>query len=171
MKLLFLLIAVLGYGIVFAQDSTEIKLQRYKDLHENGLITDIEYETLKKKELSLNAAPAKKDTVNLDKLKRSYKSSLVFGSVMFSGAIASIAGAIHLRTKPIYAGSNASAIGGTPTSPQFKGYHTRDARLLFVLGGVCTGVGIYAFVKGAKNRQKYIELSTSPGAVTMLMKF
>lgn len=141
-------------------DSTEIRLQRYKELHEKGLITDQEYDLLKKKELDISTVPktSNRDTISLDKLKRTYKTQIIAGSLELATGITCIGLFIHYRNK-------------TNTNSTNNNY-LREARITLVFAGIFSGIGIYSLVKGSKNRVKYFErLSVSPSSVSVSLRF
>lgn len=165
---LTLILLLVSPVFIMAQDSTAIKLQQYKDLHEKGLISDSEYEQLRKKELNLSEpipsdvmiVKVNKDTIDLAKLKRVYKTEITSGSLeLASGAGLFIAG-VHFRNKPFY-NDRGHQIG----------YHTKQARISFVCAAVFTGVGLFSVIKGGADRQKYIRLSGSLNSASLRIDF
>lgn len=140
-----------------AQDSTEIMLRQYKDLYNKGLINESEYEQLRKDALKLQAPTQqgtvvvypKQDTIDLDKLKRTFRAQHITGTLELLAGAGFVAGFGYSRWRLInypYNTGNASL---------------RVARLYLLTGAIFTGIGIYSIVRGSKNRQKYIRFSTS----------
>lgn len=144
-------------------DSTAIKLQEYKTLHEKGLISDKEYEVLKGKLLEIPTSSGnevvivypKKDTVDMRALERTYKAQIITGSMELATGALLVGLFVHFRNEPLERNSN-----GVYTSS------IRQARICLVASGVFCGVGLYSVIRGSKNRQKYINLSASPGTVS-----
>lgn len=145
---------------LFAQtDSLQIKLERYKDLYEKGLISQPEYAVLKQKELNLSNNPVKKDTVSIKELKRLYRSQYVLGSLEFGAALGFIGG---------FASSRIHANDAAMYSPNKYSDYVKQGRIFLVLSGICAGIGIYTLTRGAKNRNKYLErIKLTPASVNV----
>lgn len=144
---------------IFAQtDSLQIKLERYKDLYDKGLISQPEYEVLKQKELDISK-PVKKDTVSIKELKRLYRSQYVIGSLEFGAALGFIGG---------FASSRIHANEAAMYSPNKYSDYVKQGRIFLVLSGICAGIGIYTLTRGAKNRNKYLErIKITPASVNV----
>lgn len=160
MRLIFTIVIALIFSFVYAQtDSTESVLKRFRELREKGLITEQEYEALKRKELNLSDVKiSKTDTMSMDKLKHRYRSELIGGSVFMAAGIAFIATAIKLK--------DSIHTDGT--------VNTRDIerKAVGVCAGLASGVGIFLTIKGAIDRRKYVErISLSPTSASILIRF
>lgn len=148
-----------------AQDSTAIKLQQYKDLHEKGLITDTEYDKLRKRELNLSSVDPKPEDLN--KLQRRYKTQLITGSLDIAAGASLIGTGFYFLNKPKY--EEQPTINGH--TRVYVGSYTTEARIFFVCGSVFTGVGIYLVAKGGVNRNKYFDLKASPTDLSINLHF
>lgn len=145
----------------FAQtDSTEIKLQQYKDLHDKGLINEKEYEDLKRGALKIPAPQVKRDTVNLPNLLRTYKAQLISGSLELVSGAGLLGAGLYFKDKEGYYNSRGDYIG-----------YTKQARISFICGAIFTGIGIYSIAKGSKNKNKYLELKSAPSGVSFNLTF
>lgn len=161
MRLLPLLLFVAVSFAALAQDSTEIKLLRYRDLYDKGLISTPEYEILKQKELSISKpVPAQKDTVNMDKLRRTYKAQIVSGTLELAAGAGFVA---------LFGVASVNAMSERNESD--KKARVRQARLFLVTGLAFSGIGIYSLAKGSNNRKKYFQLSASPGSASLRITF
>lgn len=165
MKSLFTLAAMTLSLVCFAQtDSTEIKLQKYKDLYDKELITEQEYDLLKKKELDISSVNTKKDTISVQSLKSKYKSQFIAGSIVFGAGIGLIGLGVYLKDKiVIYSNSQ-----GQKEVRDYKA----QSKVSFICGALSTGVGVFIITKGIINKQKYLErISLSPTSASITFKF
>lgn len=112
--------------------------------------------------LSLFFVTANAQEVDLNKLNRTYKTQLITGGITLAGAGGCVAGFVAKRSKY----EDYTQATGEP-----KNNYLKEARICLVFAGVLSGISIYSFVKGAKNRQKYIELSGSSDGVSMRVTF
>lgn len=148
MKGLFYLVtlAYLAFHPYYAQaqtDSTEIKLNQYKDWYEKGLINQQEYDDLRRKTLDLGNTPPKAAEKTKDKPATSYKGKLIGGSIFLATGTSFIAGGVYLKRNPrlIYV-------------PTIKGYayDYRKARRggngLIVMGSLQLALGAFLLSKG-----------------------
>ncbi len=168
MKTLIFIIAVLFTSKVFSQvtDSTEIKLNEYKNLFDKGLINQDEYEKLKGSLLFPKNDFEKKDIEikSVDKnaitdLKKEYKGNLIGGSVLLAGGVAAIGGGIHYKNNKIpdlskYFNKN-GIFNSSAYDAALKTYRAKKI-IIFSIGGVCAGAGLVLEILGIYNRQVYI---------------
>lgn len=108
------------------------------------------------------AACSQDNKVDLKKLERSYKSQLIMGGVTMAGAVGCFTGFGLKRAKY----EDYAVATGEP-----KNNYLKEARICLAFGAVLTGISVYSFVKGSKNRRKYIELSSSPSAASLRVTF
>lgn len=103
--------------------------------------------------------PAQKDTVNMDKLRRSYRAQIVSGTLELAAGAGFFTGFALVRKE---------AVGETIKHKRSAGF--REARLYFVAGTIFSGIGIYSLAKGSKNRCKYV-VSVAPGSASLRITF
>lgn len=104
---------------------------------------------------------------DLSKLKRTYKTQLVTGSIELASGATLIGLGFYLKNKLF-----TTSVGGiNQVQVTEEGHYKTQSAISFVCGGLFTGIGIYSIVKGAKNRKKYINLSGSPSSVTLNITF
>lgn len=168
MKKSLLLVFVLIALFANAQtDSTDIKLQHYKDLFIKGLITSQEYEALKQQTLGLPAKTqpttiivqqpkikAEIDSVQAEKFRRVSTSNIVAGS---GGLVLGIGlliggGVYHIgMQKEIYGQPNVT--GAAPNQRLIKQDRIVTS-MLCVFGSVATVVGITGISVGVKQKRQ-----------------
>lgn len=156
---------IIGLSIsVFAQtDTTKNNLERYKQLYEQGLISEQEYAALKKKELDISRPiESKNDTLSLKELRRKYRANYVIGSLGIGAAVGFTAAFFKSREKANEVTSN---------SRFYSGY-IRQGRIFLVIGAASAGIGVATLIRGSKNRAKYLKrLSVSPNSVSVGIEF
>lgn len=137
-------------------DSTKNNLQRHKELFEQGLITEQEYEMLKKKELNLlnePAKPSKRDTIK----PQQYRSKLIAGGLGFAGGLALVTGGFAIKIKE--------------ESGEGSKHSIQEARALFAAGSICGILGIALMTKGARLRNKYFDAQIVGNSVSLRVNF
>lgn len=145
-------------------DSTKNNLQRHKELFEQGLITEQEYEMLKKKELNLLNEPAKasqNDTIK----PQQFKSKLVIGSIGLGTGISMVVSGFVLKDKVKIVQGNST--GALPNVIEYK----KQARVLFITGTLFSGLGIAFLAKGARLRNKYFDAQIAGNSVSLRVNF
>lgn len=172
MRLFILFIAVFISSKAFAQipsnDTTEIKLNEYKNLFEKGLINQNEYEKLKenilfpKKEENKVVKSEVVDKNIITDLKKEYKGNFIGGSILFAGGIAAIGGGVHFKNNKIpditkYFNKNGS-FNGDSYDAALKDYRAKKI-IIFSIGGVCMGAGFALEILGIHNRKLYLDKS------------
>ena len=163
MKISYLLIFLFTSIISIAQtDSTKLKLERYKELREQGLITDEEYDLLKKKELDLAKVEIiRPDTIDLDALKKKFRGQLIGGSIGVPTGVAFIVTAIRgFDYEKVTVNSSGKVIGISDKKGQ---------AWTVLFGGIgFSAIGSALIIIGSRNRSKYFErISLSPGSVSI----
>lgn len=102
---------------------------------------------------------AQQNEVDINKLKRAYKAQLITGGVTLSGAVGCVAGFAIFRHKSLTEFNN------------YNNNYLREARVFLVFGAALTGISIYSFVKGSKNRKKYYSLTGTGEGLSLLVRF
>lgn len=162
----FLLLTIILFSSSIAKaqtDSTEIKLNQYKDWYEKGLINDQEYNELKKKTLDLSNAPSTTTDKSPKKTSTSYKGKLIGGSVFLATGTSFVAGGLYLKRHPrlVY-------------KPNIKGYAydykkaRRGGNGVIVMGSLQMALGAFLLGKGIhglvihQNRQTKASIGITP---------
>lgn len=110
----------------------------------------------------VNASAQDSTSVALKKLSRTYKTQLITGGVTMAGAAGCVTGFVLKKGKyKDYA----------QATNEPENNYLKEARICLVFAGVLSGISIYSFVKGAKNKGKYIDLTASKGGVTLHVTF
>jgi hypothetical protein len=150
--ILFIVLLFTGFqGFAQVIDSTEIKLTQYKEWLEKGLITEDEYQTLKKKTLNISTAQVPKDTTTAETLKKNYKGKFIGGSVFMVSGISFMAGGIYYRRNP------PPITPGTTADQYARSLKARNRAGLgiAVMGALQTGLGVFLIAKGGAAKTIY----------------
>lgn len=161
-KTLLPFLLMISFCSVYSQtDSTEINLQKYKELHEQGLINDLEYDLLKKKELDITEVGANEDEIDLSELKRKYKPQMVSGSLELASGIVLAGFGFYNATRPD------EVIVDSKTGKISVNDFKTPTRMLLASSVPFVVLGILSLVKGTKNRSNYYKrVSASPTGVS-----
>ena len=186
MKLLFFLL--LFPVFLFAQiDSTDIKLQHYKDLFVKGLISSQEYETLKQQALGIKITPAPVqaatvqqprphiDSIQLAKMRNAYTGNIVAGTVgIFLGVGCIAGGAIYHKNN--YTKAAGSSVDGSIPTRAIRRVSIITGSLC-AFGGAATILGITGLSVGVSQYRKvrrhddYISFNVSSNSFGLAYNF
>ncbi len=180
-KLLFLLLFPIA---VFAQtDSTEIKLQHYKDLFVKGLISTTEYDQLKQQTLGLKApqqtilaketktVPAV-DSVQIEVMRRHYTGTVAVGCAGIVIGVALITGGAMYQKEQLR--HNRASVDGSITNQQHDrvviGTLFAFGSASSVIGITCLSVGISQWHKVNKY-DKALTFNITPSSMGLALAF
>jgi hypothetical protein len=167
-----LLLLLLPFYIFAQTDSTQIKLQEYKDLFIKGLINAQEYEMLKAKQLGLTTTEGVKstspfaDSTYTQTFVTKYKSNIFGGATLL----------------PIGVGTAISAIAFYNLTPNRVDRNGNDIRILptavlGVVGVAATVTGIVCLSIGLRQREVYrnaklnVAINVTPGNTGLYLNF
>lgn len=147
MKYLLPILLLFSVNCMAQTDSTALKLKKYKELYEQGLIDSAEYKQLKAQLISPDTKPPK----DLEQLRISGKDNMIVGGVFTGVGGAQIIGGFIYRELGLsrYTTVNAGALSA----------YKRNQGLLFGCGAVFSVIGVGFLVSGHIKTQNAKALS------------
>jgi hypothetical protein len=150
---------------IFSQpiDSIEIKLKKYKDLFEQGLINETDYTKLKNNLLDIpsNTYSESKQfsQSSIDSMKKQFKSEIITGGVFIVGGFAPVAAGIYYKKNKIPSISNYINRSGNLDVDRYnsaiKNYRMGYI-LMFSSGAVLMGAGCVLEILGIHRKSVYL---------------
>jgi len=186
-KLLF--ICLLLPVLTFAQtDSTDIKLQHYKDLFIKGLISAQEYETLKQQTLGIKPAPQPQtiiinnpkpkpeiDEKQAEKMRLASTPNIVCGVLGIGAGVGLISGGV------VYYKNNYFKAAGSSVDGSYPVREVRRVRIITAalcgFGSLSTILGITGLSVGITQKQKLkrydaaVSINITPSTIGFACKF
>ncbi len=173
----FLLLFISTASFCQNTDEDQLKLKKYKELFDSGLITEAEYTKLKSDVLFPESKPKKPSVTSVQELnlKQTYLAQITSGSVFMAGGFGAIVGGALVRRNRIPSVVNSKGQINSNFETEYKAYR-RQYIILFSAGGLGIGIGVALEALGINNKIKYnkeqtVGITISDNNLGLALKF